>query len=224
MRAWGNRPDTFVCDEPLYAHYLKQTEVAHPGADEVIASHESDWRQVAPYLTGPVPEGKHIFYQKHMAHHLLPEIGRGWLEKLTHCFLIRDPREMLPSLDRIIPNPKIEDTGLPQQVEIFDEVHGRMGCVPPVVDSKDLLQDPSNILTGLCEMLEVPFVEQMLSWSPGSRSTDGIWAKHWYGNVQKTTGFRPFQPKDEPLQEHLEALYTQCLEYYNILYVHRIQA
>ena len=27
MRAWGNRPDTFVCDEPLYAHYLRETGI-----------------------------------------------------------------------------------------------------------------------------------------------------------------------------------------------------
>src|SRR5687767_15648058 len=74
MRAWGNRRDTFVTDEPLYAHYLLHTGVPHPGAEEVIASQETDWRTVAAWLTGPVPEGKAIWYQKHMAHHLLPRV------------------------------------------------------------------------------------------------------------------------------------------------------
>src|SRR5438034_1279920 len=120
MRAWGNRSDTFVCDEPLYAHYLLKTGVVHPGRDEVIAHHETDWRKVIAWLTGPVPEAKSIFYQKHMTHHLLPEIDRGWLTLLTHCFLIRDPREVLLSLSKVIPNPRLEDTGLPQQVEIFN--------------------------------------------------------------------------------------------------------
>src|SRR5438477_1688445 len=78
MRAWGNRPDTFVCDEPLYAHYLLQTRAPHPGIDEVIAHHETDWRKVVAWLTGAIPEGKTIFYQKHMTHHLLPEIDRAW--------------------------------------------------------------------------------------------------------------------------------------------------
>src|SRR5438105_2443889 len=103
MRSWGNRPDTFVCDEPLYAHYLLVTGAPHPGAAEVIHRHETDWRKVTEWLTGPVPEGKRIFYQKHMAHHLLPDIGEEWLAALTHGFLIRDPEEMLPSLLRVLP-------------------------------------------------------------------------------------------------------------------------
>src|SRR5438093_7365493 len=97
MRSWGSRSDTFVCDEPLYAHYLQSTGLQHPGAQEVIRCHETDWRKVAAWLTGPVPEGKAIFYQKHMSHHLLPEIERDWLAALKHVFLIREPPEMLAS-------------------------------------------------------------------------------------------------------------------------------
>ena len=116
MRAWGNRADTVVVDEPLYAHYLRVTRLPHPGIDEVLAHHQSDWRKVAAALTGPVPEGKAIFYQKHMAHHLLPEIDRDWLSRLTHIFLIRDPKEMLTSLMKVLDEPRIEDTGLLEQL------------------------------------------------------------------------------------------------------------
>src|SRR5437868_11779478 len=122
MRSWGNRPDTFVADEPLYAHYLKTTGLPHPGAAEVIASQEADWRKVAAWLTGPVPEGKRIWYQKHMAHHLLPDIDGEWLAALTHCFLIRNPEDMLPSLLRFLPGAGLRDTGLPQQIALFERV------------------------------------------------------------------------------------------------------
>jgi hypothetical protein len=54
MRSWGNRPDTFVCDEPFYAHYLHATGRDHPGADEVIASGETDWRKVVARSIGTV--------------------------------------------------------------------------------------------------------------------------------------------------------------------------
>ncbi len=103
MRSWGNRADTLVCDEPLYAHYLKVTGKDHPGAQEVIEHHETDWRTVIDWLIGPVPHEKSVFYQKHMAHHLLPEIDRAWLDEVTNCFLIRDPREMLTSLINNVP-------------------------------------------------------------------------------------------------------------------------
>src|SRR3954447_3613844 len=192
MRAWGNRSDTFVCDEPLYAHYLRETGILHPGADEVIRCHEPDWRKVVAWLTGPVPEGKAIFYQKQMAHHLLPSIERGWLADLTNVFLIREPREMLTSLIRVTPDPTLEDTGLPQQVALFEEERRRTGAVPLVLDARDVLEDPRGMLERLCRGLGVPFAEAMLSWPPGRRETDGIWAKHWYSAVEQTTSFQPY--------------------------------
>ena len=79
MRAWENRPDTAVCDEPLYAHYLRHTSTPHPDADQVIAYHDTDWRSVTTALVGPVPGGSPIYYQKHMAHHLLPHMDGPWL-------------------------------------------------------------------------------------------------------------------------------------------------
>ena len=136
MRSWGNRDDTYVCDEPLYAHYLLKTGRPHPMAAEVIASQENDWRKVTAWLTGPIPEGKSVFFQKHMAHHLLPEIGRDWLLRLTHLFLIRHPREVVPSLDEKFHEARLPDTGYPQQVEIFNlirEQTGTMGELASVI-------------------------------------------------------------------------------------------
>jgi hypothetical protein len=223
MRSWGNRPDTFACDEPFYAHYLVQTRIAHPGADEVIRHQENDWRKVTDWLTGPIPEGKAIFYQKHMAHHLLPNMGRDWLDHVTNCFLIREPREMLTSLLHFLPEPALADTGLPQQVEIFRQVLQRTGRTPPVVDARDVLDNPRRTLTLLCDALHVPFTEAMLSWPAGRRPTDGIWAKYWYAAVEKTTTFQPYAPKNEPVPDSLRGLYEHCEELYQQLYQQRLR-
>jgi hypothetical protein len=224
MRSWGNRPDTFVCDEPFYAHYLLQTKIAHPGADEVIRHQENDWRKVVAWLTGPIPEGKTIFYQKHMAHHLLPNMERGWLDQVTNCFLIREPREMLTSLLHFLPEPTLADTGLPQQLEIFRQVKERTGRIPPVVDARDALENPRQTLGLLCQALNVPFTESMLSWPPGRRATDGVWAKYWYAAVEKTTTFQPYTPKADPVPERLHRLHEQCDEFYQQLYAHRLHS
>ena len=125
MRAWGNRADTFVIDEPFYAFYLRATGKEHPGADEVIASGETDWRKVIAQLTGPIPNGKRIFFQKQMAHHLLPEVDREWLVAVSNCFLIRDPREVIASYVKKREDPVLEDLGFMQQAEIFDFVRTR---------------------------------------------------------------------------------------------------
>lgn len=222
MRSWGNRPDTFVCDEPLYAHYLQQTRLPHPGADEVIAHHETDWRKVVAWLTGPVPHGRTVFYQKHMSHHLLPHIERDWLLNLTNCFLIREPREMLTSLIKITPHPTLPDTGLPQQLEIFDLVRERTGRTPPVLDAQDVLGNPRGMLSQFCAQVGVPFDQRMLQWPPGLRETDGIWAKHWYREVETSTSFRPYRPKPDPLPDRFEELYRACREIYDVLHHRRL--
>src|SRR5215212_9738666 len=74
MRSFSSRDDTTVLDEPFYAHYLRETGIAHPGREQVMAAQENDWQKVMQHIIGPVPRGKAIWYQKHMAHHMLPHI------------------------------------------------------------------------------------------------------------------------------------------------------
>lgn len=222
MRSFGNRPDSAVCDEPLYAYYLVSTGARHPGADEVIAAQETDWRKVVDALTGPVPGNKAIFYQKHMAHHLLPSIERDWLGGLTHAFLIRDPKEMLTSLMMNVPHPTLEDTGLPQQMEILHWMERTGLGRPPVIDSRDVLLAPEAVLRDLCAAVEIPFDRRMLRWKAGPRATDGVWAPHWYAAVERSTGFRPYAVKRRALPERLNGLYRRCLDIYHALHEQRI--
>jgi Sulfotransferase domain len=222
MRAWGNRTDTFVIDEPFYAFYLRTTGKEHPGADEVIASGETDWRRVTAQLTGPVPKGKRIFFQKQMAHHLLPKVDREWLGTVTNCFLIRDPREVIASYIKKREDPTLPDLGFMQQAEIFDFVRTRTNSVPPVVDAKDVLENPEGILRLLCDAIGVEFSESMLSWAPGLRETDGVWARHWYGEVAKTTSFQPYRPREAKVPERLREIYERCRKFYQTLYKYRL--
>ena len=224
MRAWENRSDTVVCDEPLYAHYLYETGLPHAMSAEVIASQPTDWREVAAELTRENPESTAVYYQKHMAHHLLPEVGHDWIMQLSNCFLIREPKGMLPSLDSKLPKPRLEETALPQQVALFHELQEATGETPPVIDSRDVLEDPRGVLGALCERLDLPFEDAMLSWPAGRRASDGVWASHWYGNVEKTTGFGEYRPNAAPLPEHLAAIYDECLALYETLFEHRITA
>jgi hypothetical protein len=223
MRSWGNRADTFVCDEPLYAHYLLVTGKPHPMAEEVIASQPTDWRTVVDFLTGDIPEGKTIFFQKHMAHHLLADIDRAWLSNVTNAFLIRHPAEVITSYLAKQVTPAIEDLGSVQQEEIFREVRSKTGSPPPVLDAKDVLQNPRGMLGKLCEVLGVPFDESMLSWPPGLRPTDGVWAKHWYTEVETSITFRPYRNRQTAVPAAMEEVYRRCLESYDLLYENRLQ-
>lgn len=221
MRSWGNRPDSAVSDEPLYAHYLSSVDSlvreSHPGWEDVITSQPTDWREVVAQLTGPVPGGKRIWYQKQMSHHLTADMSRDWLLGMHNCFLIRDPREMITSFIKVIPDPRPEDLGLPQQVELFEWLRSHNGQTPAVIDSRDVLENPRGVLSQLCDHVGIVFDEAMLSWEAGPRPEDGVWASHWYSSVEQSTGFGPFKSKNEEVPPRLSGVHLECQDLYDVL-------
>ena len=222
MRAWENRPDTTVRDEPLYAHYLLRTGAEHPGRAEVLAAQDTDWRNVVRELLGPVPGGNSVFYQKHMAHHLFEDMHGDWLASFRHAFLIRDPEEMLTSLLKVIPDPGLFETGLEQQWDLFERVSDDHGGAAPVLDSRDVLEQPRALMVSLCAALGVQFFEEMLSWPAGARASDGVWAPIWYSGVERSTGFQPYRAKEDRVPDSLRGVLDTCRTYYDRLYSHRL--
>ena len=222
MRSWENRNDTLVVDEPFYGFYLARTGVEHPGKDEVIDQMCTDWRQIAEQLTGERVDSTSIYYQKHMAHHMLPEVDLSWVHGLTHAFLIRHPDEMIPSLAEKLSEFDLAATGLPLQWSLFERVVSATGQVPPVLDAGDVLRDPEGMLRLFCTRLGVPFLPSMLCWPPGRRDSDGPWAQYWYENVEKSTGFGPYRPKNRPIAPKWRAIHTESVEIYEKLSAHRL--
>jgi hypothetical protein len=221
MRAWENRPDTRVVDEPLYAHYLATTGFDHPGRQLILSSQSKDWREVAAQLSAPVPDGA-IYYQKHMTHHMTDDVELDWLENLSHVFLIRDPDEVVLSYGKIRDSATADELGFSQQLRIFHAVRERRGRIPPVIDTRATLEDPRRVLLALCDLLEIPFYEEMLSWPAGVRESDGVWAPWWYSSVEESTGFHPYRAKDEELSDQQRELSALCRPYYAELAVHAI--
>jgi hypothetical protein len=222
MRSWGNRGDTLVIDEPFYGLYLQRTGKSHPGATEIVSRTETDARKIIDGLLAPLPPGKFVFYQKQMTHHLLPNIDRLWLRLVTNCFLIRDPTEVIISYLRKRDKPATEDLGFVQQMELFQFVRHDTGRIPPIIDARDVLEDPKRTLELLCHAVGVEFDDAMLSWPPGLRDTDGIWARYWYSEVAKSTGFQRYRPRTEAVPGRLQKICDQCRECYQELYQHRL--
>ncbi len=219
MRSFENRPDTVVVDEPLYGYYLASTGIDHPGRAEIIGSMPTDWAQVVRGLIAArLPPGRSVYYQKHMTHHLLPEVDRDALGGLRHAFLIRDPRRLLASYAKVRDTPTLADLGLEQQVEIFRRFGG------PVVDAADLAAKPAAVLEVLCDALEIPFDPAMLTWPAGPRDSDGVWAPYWYSGVWASTGFTAptQQPTPVDLPAELAPLAARCQPYYDELAAGRL--
>ena len=211
MYAFDNRLDCHATDEPLYANFLMSTGTQHPGAKEIMEKHEADLDRLISQLTGPIPEGKSIWYQKHMCHHVMDDSDISWIDGLTNCFLIRDPREVLLSLSKITDSIDLRSTGLPQQIRIVEHVTKQSGFSPPILDSKEILENPRALLRELCDLVGINFDQKMLSWEPGPRACDGVWAEYWYGSVWASSGFSPPSPRGGELNSYLSGVLDEAM-------------
>ena len=223
MRAWESRADTFVIDEPFYAYYLSETNLDHPGKENVISEGELDVGKISDGLINDESGSCSVYYQKHITHHLLDSIDRSWMKSVKNCFLIRDPKEMILSYSKVHSDLNMHLLGIKEQYEIFEYVRGLTGEIPPVIDSKDVLTNPSDLLRKFCNKIGVIFSEEMLSWPRGARETDGNWGKYWYKNVVNSTGFNSYKPKTEEVPEKYRELYAECYLFYEKLYNLRIK-
>ena len=223
MRSFGQRADTAVVDEPFYAAFLAASGQAHPMRAEVLASQSQDWRAVVRALLGPVPDGRAIYYQKHMTQHMLPGFGREWMSEVRNAFLIRDPAAVLASYVRARGIATLADIGIVQQREMFEREADRLGAAPPVIEGDDVLARPGPMLQRLCAALDIPYTEAMLEWPAGKRATDGVWAPAWYAAVERSTGFAaPPSPERAPLPDELRRIADAATPHYQVLSAHRL--
>ena len=221
MYSFAQRDDTRALDEPFYSHYLRVSGATHPGRAEVIASMESDGaRVIQDVILGPC--NRPILFMKQMTHHLV-EIDRSFMKYTTNVLLIRDPIDMLPSLAKILDAPTLRDTGFKTQFELLNELK-QIGQEPPIIDARELLLHPPGVLRQLCERLGIPFQDAMLKWNAGPHPEDGVWAKYWYDNVHRTTGFQPYRKKIDLFPQELVPLLEECRPYYQALHAIAIKA
>ena len=214
MRAFSSRPDCAVSDEPFYAAYLARAGIMHPMNEAVLASQKQDPDAVAADMLGPVPGGKTIWYQKHMAHHMIEGFPLGWMDRVTNVFLLRSPERVLASYSQKREDVSLRDIGFAEQAMLFDRVAERLGHAPPVVDSEDVRRDPKAALTALCAAVDIPFTEAMLSWPQGQHPDDGVWAPHWYGAIFNSTSFAPPDDRPPALPDHLKHIADEARPFY----------
>ena len=223
MYSFAQRPDTTVVDEPLYAHYLKNTDTkaVHPRADAILATMENSGRRVVEKtVLGPV--STKVLFLKQMTHHLI-ELDWSFLKKTKNVLLIRNPRRIIASYTKVIDNPTIEDVGIKKQYELFQYLVAA-GQTPVVVDARELLLNPPVVLRKICAQLAIPFLDTMLRWEAGPIPEDGVWAPDWYANVHRSTGFIPYQEKEVKLKGAAAELADTCQPYYNFLYPFALRA
>ena len=216
MRSWSSRKDTFISDEPFYAYYLKETQNHHPMREQIISHYETDYDKVVAHLLDKIPNQKTVWYQKHMAHHLINIKNIDWITKCENCILLRHPKEVIHSYVSKNNLQSVEELGYPQQLKIVQLLQ-KSNRKFIIINSEDLLNNPKKILSNWCKNINIDFEQSMLSWKKGVHQNDGIWWEYWYDNVIRTTGFINYQKRDINIENKYDSIYNECMEYYNYL-------
>lgn len=224
MRSFGARLDCQAIDEPFYAAYLAATGLNHPMRQEIIADGQPDPGAVVGLCLTPAVAPETIVYQKHMTHHMIDGFDTSWIDQVTNVFLIRAPVRVLASYAVKTETVEAADIGFAKQRELFEYVANKKGLTAPIVDAADIRADPAGMLRALCQAIEIPFDPAMLAWAPGPRPEDGIWARHWYDAVWKSSGFAPAETTPMPdLPDALKAIADEVREDFEYLYQRRLR-
>ena len=221
MYSFAQRPDTIAFDEPLYAHYLRVTGVVHPGQEEILAAQDNDGNKVVQELL-LARFDKPVAFFKQMTHHLV-QLDESFLAQMKNILFIRDPKQIISSYAQVRPEVTMQDIGIAKQWELFSQLKAQNLHVV-VLDSNEILKAPEKVLRDLCAAVDIPFYVEMLHWPAGPKKEDGVWAKYWYDNVHRSTGFERQSTSSRALPAYLEPLYTESKQYYDQLYQHSLKA
>lgn len=223
MRAWENRADCAVIDEPFYACYLAESGADHPCREAVMQSQPIHRSEVISGLVSDEPAP--IYYQKHMTHHMPVDCDLSWAVEMHHVFLIRDPAAVIASYLNKMPTVTADDIGIVRQWELYHTITELTGKSPTVIDSADVLSAPAAVLSKLCAALDVPWQEhEMITWPSGPRISDGVWAQHWYQSVWASTGFSAPTAQAINLSGAAQSLAQNMRPYYQALAINRLTA
>ncbi len=226
MYSFNQRPDTIVLDEPFYGIWLKQIGKRQPFFDEIMQTMECN---NADKIHDEIEDKEKIkgnIFVKNMAN-TVKNMNKTRLLNYRPLFLIRHPAETIISHAKVDPCITAEDLCLEHQVKLYDWLKETVKEDPIVIDGNELRRDPLTILTQVCNRLDLPFTEKMLSWPVGPKATDGIWAEAWYKEVRSSTGFIP-PPSTKVTREkipiNLVQVYDEALPYYQRLLSYSIRA
>jgi hypothetical protein len=224
LRSFGARTDCAVSDEPFYGAFLKDSGEPHPMAAETIADMDCDWQSVVRAQSGNPTGGEALWYQKHMPHHMLGPVSIADFPDHRHAFLIRAPERVVASYRNKNELRTADMLGFAKLRQYFQSEAERTGKAPPVLDSDDILRDPSAVLQALCEALGIGWDRAMLAWNKGPHRDDGGWGAHWYDKVNASTGFGAPPGALPELGGAHRDLAEACREDYNALKAHAICA
>lgn len=224
MRERGDHEVFFEPFAPYY--YFSADRRSHRFDGEVDPAPEHDFDAILFSLLDAA--ARRPIFVKEMASHVEARADQTFLDRFTSTFMIRHPRLTVASMAKIWPDLSLEEAGFQPQRRLFDRVTERTGRFPPVIDGEDLKTEPERTVRAWCEAVDLPYLEDALTWEPGRAQAWETWAR-WVGTVERTSGLpvggrgSRRDPDEVVLADpRLKEVVAACLPHYEHLARHRL--
>ena len=148
-----------------------------------------------------------------------------FLRRVEHTFIIRNPREVIPSHYALNQDVTLPEIGFRRLHKLYLAVAAAIGRDPIVVDSDLLLDNPEPIVRAYNDRVGLVHKPESMSWAPGTRQE---WSRtaRWHTDASDSSGFvRSERVYAATVENHptLAEFYNHELPFYKYLLDRRME-
>lgn len=223
-RVMMERGDFEVLHEPFSYLYYVHEKHASISQEFIDRNHPVTYPAIREMILEE-SEKKPVFF-KDMAAHCYYDLvnDSGFLSRVTHTFLIRDPAKTIASFYALNPDVTRLEIGCEQLCRLYRITQEMSDRTPIIVDADDLEGDPAAIMAAYCDLLGVPFLPHSLTWSPQSPEKWKMWEK-WHTDAAQSTGIvKNLEVFEHTIENNarLRSYYKYHLPFYREMHRERI--
>jgi len=119
---------------------------------------------------------------KDMAYYVMPEImsHERAANRMSHLFLIREPRRSIMSYYKLDPELLLEEVGYEAQWRLYQWLHKVTGAAPLVLRAEDVQANPEAALGAAWEHAGLSFTPQAFEWDSGDTPKEWKAVRGWH--------------------------------------------
>lgn len=193
-RVMRERGDLDCGHEPFMYDYYANRQVRQMPHFDIEDGRPLTYEDVRDSLLARAEAGP--VFVKDMAYYVMPRIleDEEFLNRITHCFLIRDPAASIRSYFKLDPGVTSEEIGLQAQWQLFEALKMR-GLAAPVVRAEDIRADTRAVVSRLWQEVGLEFRAEAFEWQ---QETPQDWGQvsGWHGDVSSSGAIRALTPEE----------------------------
>ncbi len=204
------RGDHAVFHEPFADYFYFSDERLSLRKNHVIPKAEFHYQHILEKILEAAKK-QPVFIKDH-AYHIAHIADRSFLSNFKNTFIIRDPKEALPSHFHGWPDITVAEAGYAELYHLAQLASTIQEKAPVIIEADDLVRNPVEIVQAYCRAVDIRFIPESLQWDAtvSHPDWDRIDNGYWHARLKQTCCFQAATQKNIwPLMT--TRIYTVCI-------------